>query len=488
MTDERKIGRIVPVILAGGSGTRLWPLSRSQHPKQFLPLLKADSLLVETCRRVSEASRFAPPIVIGNSCHQSLLTQQLRDAGIRAEALLLEPVARGTAAAAATAATLVARANADDMLLLLAADSHIRDSEAFLTGVEAGVPAAAGGRIVVFGVAPTRAETGFGYIRVGEPINGAAGARAVDTFVEKPDFPRAEAFVSSGEYLWNSGNFLFTARTVLREFERLQPAIARSCGRALEGGVPDSGSVLLDEVSLADSPSESFDRAIMEHTRLAAVVPINAGWSDVGTWDALWSASSRDADGNSLVGDTIVSDSKGSYIRSEQRLVAAVGVNDLVVVETGDAVFVAPRNRAAEAKTLVERLVQLQRPEAQVHAHVSEYWGSVRKIDETDEGLVRRLIVNPGFQLTRQVDPNRSEHWIITRGAAYIVQEGEQKRLLAGESVRLVAGAAYRLENAENTPLHLIEVQTVAGAPDDPRQCSVAIEFCERPLQTILTK
>ena len=374
------------------------------------------------------------------------------------------------------------------MLLLLAADNHIRDSEAFLAGVEAGIPAAAGGRIVVFGVAPTRAETGFGYIKTGRPMDGAAGARSVEAFVEKPDLPRAEAFVASGEYLWNSGNFLFTARTVLREFERLQPAIVRSCGRALEGAVPDSGSLLLDEVLLADSPSESLDRAIMEHTRLAAVVPIDAGWSDVGTWDALWSASSRDADGNSLVGDTIVSDSKGSYIRSEQRLVTAVGVNDLVVVETSDAVFVAPRNRAAEAKTLAERLVQLQRPEARVHAHVSEHWGSVREIDQTDEGLVRRLIVNPGFQLTRRVAPNRAEHWIITRGTACIVQKGEQKRLLAGESIRLAAGAAYRLENAENTPLYLIEIQTVADAPDDPRRHGVAIEFCEQPVQPVLAK
>jgi len=486
MTDERRTGRIVPVILAGGSGTRLWPLSRSLCPKQFLPLLKTDSLLVETCRRVSDASRFAPPIVICNNRHQSLLTQQLRDASIRPETIILEPLARGTAAAAAIAATFVARTNADDLLLLLAADNHIQDSEAFLAAVEAGASAAAVGRIVVFGVTPRRVETGYGYIKVGSSIGDVA--QGVETFVEKPDFQRAEGFISSGQYLWNSGNFLFTARTAIREFERLQPAIVESCAQALDRAVAKSGSLLLDEASLADSPSESLDRAIMERTDLAAVVPMDAGWSDVGTWEALWLASSRDVDGNSLIGDAIVSDSKGSYIRSEQRLVVAIGVNDLVVVETGDAVFVAPRDRAAEAKATVERLERLQRPEARAHAQVAEDWGSVRKIDETGDASVARLVVNPNCQLMRQVDSNRAEHWIVIQGKVCIVRAGERLYLHAGESIHIAAGTSYTLANAAEMPLHLIQVQTIAAARNDVHRQGLHMERYEWPLQPVLMK
>jgi mannose-1-phosphate guanylyltransferase / mannose-6-phosphate isomerase len=466
MNNERKTSRIVPVILAGGSGTRLWPLSRSQYPKQFLPLLNEESLLVATCRRVADATRFSAPIVICSSGHQSVLTQQLCDAGITPQVLVLEPVARGTAAAAAVAANLVGRASPDDVLLLLAADNHIRDSGAFLAAIEAGMPAAMTGRIVVFGEKPTRPETGFGYIEVGGSIEGVDSVPLVIGFVEKPDRPLAEAFITSGRYLWNSGNFLLRAGTLLEEFQRLQPTILASCERALNRAAGQAGVLFLDEAALEAMPSESFDRAIMEHTDRAAVVPIDAGWSDVGSWDALWAASRRDMNGNSLIGDTIVSDAVGSYIRSEGRLVAAVGVTDLVIVETSDAVFIAPRDRAVEAKAMVERLQKLGRPEVRAHAKVSERWGSARTIDEGDRFLARHVIVHPGARLTRQIDHDRAEHWMITQGVACITQGDESKWLHEGESMRIAAGS-YSLENRELTPLHLIEIRTVSGLGDD---------------------
>jgi mannose-1-phosphate guanylyltransferase/mannose-1-phosphate guanylyltransferase/mannose-6-phosphate isomerase len=363
--DKKEDCRVVPVILAGGSGTRLWPLSRGEHPKQFLPLMGEESLLVATCRRVADPSQFDRPIVICNGRHEAILTEQLRDSGINPKAVVFEPLARGTAAAAAIAALLVAKVDPRGTVLLLAADNYLQRPAAFLEGTARGARAAAMGRIVVFGVEPTRPETGFGYIEKGEPVGDAPGVHGVSTFVEKPSRDRAEALVSDGRHLWNSGNFLFGCDTLLSEFERLEPEILAACRAALDRALPEGDALMLDEPSLAAARTDSLDRAIMEHTGRAAVVPIDAGWSDVGTWDAVWRASAKDAKENSLSGNVVANGVKGCYIRSEGRLVAAVGLTDLVVIETADAVLIAHRDCAAETKALVEGLQRLNRPEVE---------------------------------------------------------------------------------------------------------------------------
>ena len=464
MTIEKKsAGRIVPVILAGGSGTRLWPLSRSLQPKQFHSLMDDESLLVATCRRVAPSPQFDHPIIICNRRHETLLARQLRSAGIVPRAIIFEPIARGTAAAAALATQLVARDDPQSSLLLLAADNYLERPEAFLDGVVRGARAAELGRIVVFGVAPTRAESGFGYIEVGEAIADAQGVRRVRAFVEKPDRAQAKALVDVGRHLWNSGNFLFRAYALLSEFERLRPDILVPCCAALDQARSVSGGLLPDELSLAAVPAESLDRAIMEHTDRAAVVPLDAGWSDVGTWEAVWSASAKDANGNSLSGDVIIENAQGCYIRGEGRLVAAVGLTDLIVIETADAVLVARRDSAAEVKALVERLEQLERPEARSHLPDRGSWGSVRRVEEDDQCAINRIEVNPGARVSRHVAPGRAEHWFIAQGIASIAFGDETKLLHQSESMHLQAGAVYHLQNMAAVPLHLIEIQTLAS-------------------------
>jgi len=467
MTEAERTGRIVPVILAGGTGTRLWPLSRSLQPKQFLPLMGEESLFVATCRRVVDSARFGSPLVICNSRHRFLVAEQLREAGIAPQAIILEPVARGTAAAAAVAALFVARRNPAGILLMLAADNHLQRAAAFLAGVAIGEAAAEAGRIVVFGVKPTRPETGFGYIKSGEAIENVNGALLVDAFVEKPDRARAEVLITSGRHLWNSGNFLFRADTMLQEFTRLEPAILAACSRTLCQARSSADFLLLDESALAVAPTNSLDRAIMERTDRAAVVPTEAGWSDVGTWDALWSASAKDADGNYLFGDVFVQDVHQSYIRGSQRLIAAVGVDNLVVVETDDAVFVAPRERAAEAKGLVERLKQLGRPETVSHLSVHQPWGSSRSLDRGDHFLVKRVIVTPRGRFAGRAHQSRTEHWVVAQGIAGVTIGDETRLLGAGESICIPAGAAHRLENPGTEPLCLIKVLTGPHPDED---------------------
>jgi len=459
--------KIVPVVLSGGAGTRLWPWSRSLYPKQFLPLMGPESLLAATCRRIADAERFSPPLILCNEEHRFIAAEQLREAGIVPQAILLEPIGRGTAAAAAVAALFVARQEPKATMLVLAADSHIERLDAFRAAVEVAATAAEASRLVMFGVVPTRPETGYGYIRRGAPLNDNLGAYSVDAFFEKPDRRTAEAYLSAGDYLWNSGSFAFRADALLGELERLEPAILEACRRALAQSKPNLEFIQLDRQAFAAAPAKSIDYAVMEHTDRAAVVPADIGWSDVGSWDALWGISPKDPDANVLSGDVVVQDVRGSYLHADGRMIAAVGLEDIVVVETDDVVFVAPRDRAAEAKGLVESLKRAGRPEADNHTTIYCPWGSYRSVDRGDRFQVKRIVVKPGGRLSAQIHHHRAEHWVVVYGTAKVTV-GEQTRLLhENESVYVPVGTIHRLENPGRLPLHLIEVQTGSYLGED---------------------
>ncbi len=435
-------------------------MSRSLLPKQFLPLTGPESLLAATCRRVADAGRFAAPIIVCNDEHRFLVAGQLREAAIEPQAILLEPAPRSTAPAAAVAALLIARADPQMLLLLLTADSHIERPDDFRRAIEAGAAAAAQGRLVTFGVAPTRAETGFGYIRLGAPVEGAPGVQEAAAFLEKPDRATAEAYAAGGQHLWNSGNFLFRVDVLLAELDRLQPALLAACRRALDGATPDLDFLRLDGGGFAAAPTISIDHAVMEKTGRAAVVPTDMGWSDIGSWDALWAAAARDGDGNALTGDVLTEDVRNSYLRSNGRLVAAVGLEDMVVVETDDVIFAAPRGRAAEVKGLVAHLKAAGRPEADSHSTVYRPWGAYRVVDRGDGFQVKRLIVKPGCRLSAQTHRRRAEHWVVVQGTATVTIGAQTRRLGERESVDIPVGTLHRLENAGDRPLHLVEVQT----------------------------
>lgn len=459
--------KIVPVVIAGGAGTRLWPMSRSLYPKQFLQLIGSRSLLAATCRRVADPTRFSAPLILCNEDHRFIVAEQLREADVVPQAVLLEPVGCGTAAAVTTAALYIAQSDPQGLMLVLAADGHIERPEVFLAAVATGTLAAKAGALVTFGVTPSRPETGYGYLQIGAPLADVAGVHRVDTFLEKPDRATAEAFAASGRHLWNSGNFLFRADAMLGEVERLQPGLLGACRVVLARAQPHHEHLLLDRAALVEIAISSIDQAIMEHTDRAAVVPVDMGWSDVGSWDALWDVGSKDAEGNVVVGDVLLQDAHGSYVRGNGRMVAAVGIEDLVIVETDDVVFVAPRARAAEAKGLVERLKQADRPEAASHTSVYRPWGSYRSVDRGDRFQVKRIIVKPGGRLSAQWHHHRAEHWVIVQGTAKVTV-GEETRLLhENESIYVPAGTVHRLENPGRLPLYLIEVQTGSYLGED---------------------
>ena len=464
--NKKSAGRIVPVILAGGSGSRLWPLSRASQPKQFLPLMEADSLLIATCRRFAAPLQFDQPVIICNSEHHDLVERQLRQAGIVPKAIILEPLARGTAAAAALAAQFVERENPGSTVLLLAADNYLQRPAAFLEGVALGARAADIGQIVLFGVAPTYAESGFGYIEIGDAVDAVPGVCRVRAFVEKPGRDQAESLLKLGGHLWNSGNLLFRSDVLLSEFDRLRPDILAACRAALDRATLFANGVQLEKSSLSVLRVEVLDRAILERTDRAAVVAIDAGWSDVGTWESVWNSSAKDADANSLAGDVVVDGVTGCYIRSESRLVVAVDLTDLVVIETADAVLVARRGGAAETKALVERLLQQGRPEVVSHPLGSGNWGRVQRIDEGSEFSVHRIELKPGAEVSRRVGYGRAEHWVVAQGTACVALGNERRQLQQSESILLQAGAVYQLQNTANVPLQLIEIQTSGGSSD----------------------
>lgn len=449
---------LVPVILSGGAGTRLWPLSRELYPKQLLRLVAERTMLQETVARTEGLPGLAPPIVICNENHRFMVAEQLRELGTAPQAIVLEPQGRNTAPAAAIAALLVSGgADADPVLLVLPADHVITDVPAFQAAVAVGRVAAESGSLVTFGVVPDRAETGYGYIRRGA---GPGPAFSVAKFVEKPDSATARGYVESGEYYWNSGMFMFRASAYLAELGRYAPAMLAACRAALAAAGRDLDFLRLPAQEFASCPSDSIDYAVMERTDRAVVVPLAAGWSDVGSWAALADALPRDAEGNVTAGDVLTEDSSGCYLHSTSRLVAAVGLRDHVVVETKDAVLVAPRDRVQDVKELVAELKARGRYETSLHREVYRPWGSYDSIDSGDRFQVKRLIVNPGATLSLQLHHHRAEHWVVVTGTAKVTRGDEVFTLSENESTYIPIGARHRIENPGKIPLHIIEVQS----------------------------
>ena len=452
---------IVPVILSGGSGTRLWPLSREAYPKQFLPLVGDDTMLQATWKRVASIAG-AAPIVVANQEHRFMAAEQLRECKVLPQALILEPVGRNTAPAIAIAALQALAGGNDALLLVLPSDHVVRNEAAFHAAVKQAAVAAEAGKLVTFGIVPTAAETGYGYIKaaIGE------GVRAVDRFVEKPDQATAEKYVASGEYYWNSGMFLFKASRYLKELETLQPAILAACRAALDKAARDNDFIRLDAEAFAASPNDSIDYAVMEKTADAAVVPLDAGWNDVGSWSALWEVSDKDADGNACHGDVIALDCKDSYAYGN-RLIAMVGLQDVVVVETDDAVFVGHKDRVQDVKEIVGQIKRDGRSEAAAHRKVYRPWGAYDSIDNGARFQVKRITVKPGATLSLQMHHHRAEHWIVVSGTAEVTRGDEVILLSENQSTYIPLGVTHRLKNPGKLPLELIEVQSGSYLGED---------------------
>ncbi len=459
--------RIHPVILSGGSGTRLWPMSRALYPKQLLPLVSGSTMLQETAQRVSDPQRFAPPLIIANDEHRFIVAEQLRLAGTEPRAIVLEPVGRNTAPAVCVAALLLLDEAPDALLLVLPSDHVIADIPAFHRAVDGAALAASAGNLVTFGVTATQPETGYGYIRRGAPLDGIGGAFAVAAFVEKPDRARAETYVASGEYAWNSGVFLFPAAQLVAELEAREPDTVAACRAALAAAVRDLDFLRLGRDEFAAARSNSVDYAVMEHTQHAAVVPVDMGWNDVGTWDALWQIGEKDSAGNVAVGDVIAEDAKNCYLRADSGLIAALGVEDLVVIAMDDVVMVARRDQAQNVKKIVARLERAGRSEVVAHPIVHRPWGTFRSIHGGDRVQVKHIMVKPGGKLSLQMHHHRAEHWVVVHGTAKVVRGDEEILLSEDQSTYIPLGTAHRLENPGKIPLHLIEVQSGSYLGED---------------------
>lgn len=453
------MAQLHPVILSGGVGSRLWPLSRSLFPKQLLALAGDNSLIQDTVRRAS-GRQFAPPLIVCNAEHRFLIAEQMRSAGVAPEALVLEPQGRNTAPAAAIAALMLAEKDPAAVLLLMPADHVVRDPAAFLRAVDSAWAAAARGYLVTFGIAPQGPETGYGYIQRGEALYEKAPAFLVRRFVEKPDAKTAQAYIDAGDYFWNSGMFVFQAERFLAELERLEPELLGHCRAAIKGGKQDLDFFRLEPTTFEACKSISIDYAVMERTDKAAMVPVEMGWSDIGSWDALWAASERDDAGNALKGDIVQHETSNSYLRSEGPLVAAVGVENLVVVATSDAVLVARKETSQDVKKIVEQLERAGRELHVTHRKVHRPWGSYESLDSGENFQVKRITVHPGAKLSLQLHHKRAEHWVVVSGTARVTCDDKVFTLRENESTYIPLGVKHRLENIGAKPLHLIEVQS----------------------------
>jgi mannose-1-phosphate guanylyltransferase/mannose-6-phosphate isomerase len=450
--------RFYPVILSGGSGTRLWPMSRKLLPKQFLALLSRHTLFQETALRVQAMEGCAAPIVVCNDEQRFLAADQLQEIGIAASPMILEPVGRNTAPAIAVAALAALERDADALLLVLPSDHTITKPEVFRQDAAEALRLAQAGYLATFGIVPSAPETGFGYIERGAPLEG--GGWKVATFREKPDGATAEAFVASGRFLWNSGMFAFSAAKYLGELERLHPGMLKAARNAFAKSVRDLDFLRLEREAFAKCPSDSIDYAVMEKTSDAAVVQSDPGWSDVGTWSALWSISPKDAAGNVAVGDVYLSDSSGCYVRSEKRHIAAIGLRDVVVVETEDALLIAAKDRSQDVKAAVSHLEAKSRTEHLAHTRVHRPWGYYESVDAGSRFQVKRIVVKPGAALSLQMHHHRAEHWVVVSGTAKVTRGDSDLLVAENESVFIPIGMKHRLENPGKMPLHLIEVQS----------------------------
>jgi mannose-1-phosphate guanylyltransferase/mannose-6-phosphate isomerase len=459
---------IIPVILSGGTGSRLWPLSRELYPKQFLPLVNDQTLFQNTVTRVQTMTDATAPVIICNEEHRFMVAEQLRTLAIMPKAVILEPVGRNTAPAV-TIAALHAKTLAetdDPILLVLPADHVITDVTGFQCAVANAVASAEAGKLITFGVTPESPETGYGYIRAGNPLTDEVGY-LVERFEEKPDALTAQHYAESGNYYWNSGMFMFRASCFLEEMQRFAPDIITSCQQAQSTAKADLDFLRLDKKTFATCPSDSIDYAVMEKTSNAVVVPLDVGWNDVGAWSALWKVGNRDGNGNITEGDTLTLDTQNSYIRSENRLVVTLGVNDTVVIETADAVLVSARDRVQDVKTVVSQLKATHREEAHHHRKVYRPWGNYDSTDNAHRFQVKRITVNPGGRLSSQMHHHRAEHWIVVSGTARVTRGDEVFLLTENQSTYIPLGIKHRLENPGIIPLELIEVQSGSYLGED---------------------
>ncbi|MDQ3040271.1 MAG: mannose-1-phosphate guanylyltransferase/mannose-6-phosphate isomerase [Pseudomonadota bacterium] len=453
------MSKLQVVLLSGGSGTRLWPLSREAYPKQFLALAGDDTMLQATWRRVAALADMAPIVVAGED-HRFLVAEQLRQMGAPRPAIVLEPLGRNTAPAIAAAAMQAMQTGEDPLLLVLPSDHVVREEAAFRAAVQQAKPAAEAGALVTFGIVPDAPETGFGYIEADKKAaENDDGVRRVSRFVEKPDAVTAQAYVDAGSYYWNSGMFLFRASRYLEELQRFRPDIVAGVRTAFEAAQRDGDFIRLDKDAFAACPADSIDYAVMEKTAMASVLPVDIGWNDVGSWSALWDVSEQDADGNACHGDVIAIDSRNSFAYA-RRLVALVGVDDLVVVETDDAVLVARKDKVQQVKDVVAQLKAQQRTQAALHREVHRPWGSYDSIDIGAGFQVKRIKVKPGARLSLQSHTQRAEHWIVVRGTARVTRDNDVFDLHANQSTYIPIGAKHRLENPIGEMLELIEVQS----------------------------
>ncbi|SDH36417.1 MULTISPECIES: mannose-1-phosphate guanylyltransferase/mannose-6-phosphate isomerase [unclassified Duganella] len=458
--------KIYPVILSGGAGTRLWPLSRAALPKQLLPLVSDRTMLQETALRLRDHAELQAPLIICGNEHRFMVAEQLREIQLTPQCIMLEPVARNTAPAVAAAALYLQAIDPEALMLVLPADHVIGDVPAFHAAIDQAAEAARNGALTTFGIVPTAPETGYGYIHAGAAL-AQPGAFAVDRFVEKPDRDTAAGFLAAGNYYWNSGMFLFRAAAYLEELQAFQPAMASACATAVSQSYRDLDFCRLDEAAFAACPADSIDYAVMEHTRHAVVVPASIGWSDVGSWLALWEVQQADQHGNVSRGDVYLDDVSGSLVRAESRIVAVVGVKDLVVVETADAVLVAHKDQVQRVKQVVEHLKAAQRTEHLHHTRVYRPWGCYEGIDLGERFQVKRITVNPGGKLSLQMHHHRAEHWIVVSGTARVTCGDKVTLLTENESTYIPIGMNHRLENPGKLPLHLIEVQSGSYLGED---------------------
>lgn len=456
---------IVPVVMAGGSGSRLWPLSRSSYPKQFLPLASEQTMLQDTCARLSGIDH-QPPIFVCGEDHRFIVAEQLREAQLSHSGILLEPAGRNTAPAIALAAMQALKEDAasDPVLLVLAADHVMTDVAAFQQVVTAAKQQAEQGRLVTFGIQPDKPETGYGYIRKGESIDTAF---TVAEFVEKPDQVTAEHYVASEAYLWNSGMFMFSAKRYLEELNAHRPDIYASCEEAMASAAVDADFVRPSKQEFLGCPDDSIDYAVMEKTSDAVVVPLSCGWSDVGSWSALWDIAKKDTQGNAVFGDVMAVDSQNCYLRSDSKLIATIGMENVVIVESDDAILVADKKRVQDVKTIVSQLKSQQRSESQLHRKVYRPWGYYDSIDNGTRFQVKRIVVTPGAELSLQMHHHRAEHWVVVSGTAEVTC-GEKVGLVSeNESTYIPLGTKHRLRNPGAIPLEMIEVQSGSYLGED---------------------
>jgi mannose-1-phosphate guanylyltransferase/mannose-6-phosphate isomerase len=464
---------VIPVILSGGSGSRLWPLSRALRPKQFLGLTGEQTLFQMTLQRLVGLVDRLEPIVVANDDHRFLAADQCLQMGVTPQALILEPVARNTAPAIAVAALAVqahTQASArghDPVLLVLPSDHVFQDVAAFQAAVRVGERAASAGAMVTFGIVPTGPETGYGYVKANRSASGDSGSFSVEAFVEKPSLERAKEYVADGGYYWNSGMFMFKASAYLSELATHQPATLEACQQAFEQAKKDLDFVRLDVEAFSASPSDSIDYAVMEKTDKAVLVPLDAGWSDVGAWSAVWQVQPQDAEGNGARGDVLLHQSQDCYVHADHRLVSLVGVTDLVVVETSDAVLVAHKDKAQDVKKVVEDLRARGRTEAELHREVFRPWGAYDSVDTGERYQVKRITVKPGARLSLQMHHHRAEHWVVVKGTAQITIGDEVKLVSENQSVYIPVGVKHCLENPGKLPIELIEIQSGSYLGED---------------------